>query len=268
MNEIRSLTETLRAERDDALSAWVRLFSDEMGREDSPDPEDFEVLYDALITVVGTERWEEQLAAIEAFARARVAQGFSPDETARMVGTLRTVLFERLGGGEVGDLLAISRLLDRVLRILFEAYVVARDELIARQREDLLEVSTPTMQLWDGIVALPIVGTLDSRRAIAVMESLLNKISETGSGIAIIDVTGVPVVDTLVAQHLIKTIAAARLTGARCILCGIRPQIAQTMVELGIELRDISTAANLAAAFSMALDLRGEIVTAHEGSTS
>jgi len=261
MNEARALEAMLRDERDTTISAWLSRFAEESGRSQAPDREDFEILYDALVEALPADDWSTELGAVSRLARSRVAAGYAPEETALMVGSLRHLLLERLteiDGAE--DLLRLSRLLDQVMQVLFEAYVVARDELIARQREDLLEISTPTMQLWDGIVALPIVGTLDSRRAIAVMESLLNKIAETGSGIAIIDVTGVPVVDTLVAQHLLKTIAAARLTGARCILCGIRPQIAQTMVELGIELGDITTAANLAAAFSKALDLRGEAI--------
>lgn len=262
MNETRTVMEMLRADRAEIISEWLARFSGETGRSGEPAREDFEVLYDALVEALPSEDWMRQLDAIERLARSRAAAGYAPEETAQMAGTLRHVLLERFAGtGRTEDVIRVSRMLDRVLQILFEAYVVARDELIARQQEDLLEISTPTMQLWEGIVALPIVGTLDSRRAIAVMESLLNKISSTSSAIAIIDVTGVPVVDTLVAQHLLKTVAAARLTGARCILCGIRPQIAQTMVELGIDLGGITTAANLAAAFSKALDLRGEMVT-------
>jgi rsbT co-antagonist protein RsbR len=138
-----------------------------------------------------------------------------------------------------------------------EATVVARDRVIARQQEDMLELSTPVVKLWDGILALPMIGTLDSARTQVVMESLLQRIVETGASVAIIDITGVPTVDTLVAQHLIKTVTAARLMGADCIISGIRPQIAATIVHLGVDLTDIATKATLADAFRLALQRTG-----------
>lgn len=142
-----------------------------------------------------------------------------------------------------------------------DSYIQARDRVIARQQEDMLELSTPVVTLWDGILALPLIGTLDSARTQVVMETLLQAIVETNSSIAIIDITGVPTVDTLVAQHLLKTITAARLMGAECILSGIRPQIAQTIVHLGINLQEIATKAKLSDAFRLALEQTGRRVT-------
>jgi rsbT co-antagonist protein RsbR len=146
-----------------------------------------------------------------------------------------------------------------------EAYLQSRESIIARQQQELMELSTPVVQLWDNIVALPLIGTLDSERTQVVMENLLEKVVETGASIAIIDITGVPTVDTLVAQHLLKTVAAARLMGADCIISGIRPQIAQTIVHLGINLADIITKATLADAFAIALQRTGAKVTRLSG---
>jgi rsbT co-antagonist protein RsbR len=137
------------------------------------------------------------------------------------------------------------------------AFMKSREEVILRQQEEMLELSTPVVKLWDGILALPMIGTLDSARTQVVMESLLQRIVETGADVAIIDITGVPTVDTLVAQHLLKTVTAARLMGAECIISGIRPQIAQTIVHLGVELGDVVTKATLADAFAVALQRRG-----------
>src|SRR6185369_1809176 len=141
-----------------------------------------------------------------------------------------------------------------------EVYQKGREEVIARQQQDMLELSTPVVELWDDIVALPLIGTLDSARTQVVMESLLQKIVSTGAAIAIIDITGVPTVDTLVAQHLLKTVAAARLMGAECIISGIRPQIAQTIVHLGVDLQGVVTKATLADAFAIALARTGRAV--------
>jgi rsbT co-antagonist protein RsbR len=146
-----------------------------------------------------------------------------------------------------------TSLLDTLGLYTTETYQKGREEIIARQQQELLELSTPVVQLWHGVLALPLIGTLDSARTQVVMESLLQAIVETGSSIAIIDITGVPVVDTLVAQHLLKTVAAARLMGADCIISGIRPQIAQTIVHLGVEINDVITKATLADAFAIAL---------------
>jgi rsbT co-antagonist protein RsbR len=153
-----------------------------------------------------------------------------------------------------------TELLDRVALITTEGFIAAREELISRQQQELLELSTPVVKLWDGILALPIIGTLDSARTQVVMESLLQTVVATNSKFAIIDITGVPTVDTLVAQHLLKTITAARLMGAECIISGIRPQIAQTIVHLGINLEDVVTKAKLSDAFALALQRSGRKV--------
>jgi rsbT co-antagonist protein RsbR len=156
---------------------------------------------------------------------------------------------------------AATLLLDQLGLFTTEMYQRARDEIIARQQQDMLELSTPVVKLWDGVLALPMIGTLDSARTQVVMETLLQRIVETGSAVAILDITGVPTVDTLVAQHLLKTIAAARLMGADCIISGIRPQIAQTIVHLGVDLGGVTTKATLADAFALALQRTGQAVT-------
>ena len=153
---------------------------------------------------------------------------------------------------------AATELIDRLGLFTTEVYQKAREEVIARQQEELLELSTPVVKLWDGILALPMIGTLDSARTQVVMESLLQRIVETGAEVAIIDITGVPTVDTLTAQHLLKTVTAARLMGADCIISGIRPQIAQTIVHLGVDLATVTTKATLADAFRRALDMTGQ----------
>ena len=160
-----------------------------------------------------------------------------------------------------------TQLLDRLSMITSEAVMTAREELISRQQQELLELSTPVVKLWDGILALPIIGTLDSARTQVVMEELLQTVVATNSKFAIIDITGVPTVDTLVAQHLLKTITAARLMGAECIISGVRPQIAQTIVHLGINLEDVMTKAKLADAFALALQKSGRTVVRVSGAT-
>jgi rsbT co-antagonist protein RsbR len=193
-------------------------------------------------------------------SRSRALQGFSPTETAIFVLSLKQPMFERLRGefggdaqGLAEDVWSTTALLDKLGLFTVEAFVKSREELIQRQQREMMELSTPVVQLWENILALPLIGTLDSERTQVVMESLLHKIVETGASIAIIDITGVPTVDTLVAQHLLKTVAAARLMGADCIISGIRPQIAQTIVHLGVNLSDVTTKASLADAFSIAL---------------
>jgi rsbT co-antagonist protein RsbR len=193
-------------------------------------------------------------------SRSRALQGFSPTETATFVLSLKQPMFERLRGefggdaqGLAEDVWSTTALLDKLGLFTVEAFVKSREELIQRQQREMMELSTPVVQLWENILALPLIGTLDSERTQVVMESLLHKIVETGASIAIIDITGVPTVDTLVAQHLLKTVAAARLMGADCIISGIRPQIAQTIVHLGVNLSDVTTKASLADAFSIAL---------------
>ena len=201
-------------------------------------------------------------------AQARARQGYSPTETATFVLSLKQPLFDRLRHevGKDADTLATevwttTLLLDRLGLYTTEVHQQTREGVIGRQQQELLELSTPVVRLWDGVLALPLIGTLDSARTQVVMESLLQRIVETGAGIAIIDITGVPTVDTLVAQHLLKTVSAARLMGADCIISGIRPQIAQTIVHLGVQLGDVTTKATLADALAVALSRLGMAVT-------
>lgn len=198
---------------------------------------------------------------------SRARQGFTPTETAAFVFSLKQPLINRLRKEIGNDAVALfeemwnsNLLIDRLGLYTTEAYIKSRDQLIARQQEEMLELSTPVVKLWDGVLALPLIGTLDSARTQVVMESLLNAIVATNSQVAIIDITGVPTVDTLVAQHLLKTITAARLMGAECIISGVRPQIAQTIVHLGINLTDIVTKSKLADAFALALQRSGRTV--------
>ena len=214
-----------------------------------------------------TGSWKSVKDMLGEVSRGRVAQGFSPSETATFVFSLKQPLFDMLRR-ELRDAEELSReiwittaLLDKLGLYTTEAYLHSRESIISRQQQELMELSTPVVQLWDDILALPLIGTLDSERTQVVMESLLEKVVETGASIAIIDITGVPTVDTLVAQHLLKTVAAARLMGADCIISGIRPQIAQTIVHLGINLADIITKATLADAFAIALKRTGAKVT-------
>jgi rsbT co-antagonist protein RsbR len=201
------------------------------------------------------------------FSRSRAVQGFRPSETASFLFSLKKPLLARLRRELAGDSQALdeetwtaTELLDKLGLYTIEVHMKSREEMIGRQQEEMLELSTPVVKLWDGILALPMIGTLDSSRTQVVMETLLQKIVETGSGIAIIDITGVPTVDTLTAQHLLKTVTAARLMGAECIISGIRPQIAQTIVHLGIDLAGIMTKASLADAFAVALERTGRSV--------
>ncbi|MDF1505514.1 STAS domain-containing protein [Roseisolibacter sp. H3M3-2] len=194
-----------------------------------------------------------------ALSRQRAAEGATPSETAMFVFSLKRPLFvllrrEAADADRLADELWVAtELVDRLGLLTTEAYQRGREEVIARQQQDMLELSTPVVKLWDGILALPMIGTLDSARTQVVMETLLQRIVETGAEVAIIDITGVPTVDTLTAQHLLKTVTAARLMGADCIISGIRPQIAQTIVHLGVDLADVTTKATLADAFRTAL---------------
>jgi rsbT co-antagonist protein RsbR len=245
---------TLRRDllRDDELEAQSRRFLDAFRR----------VLQNGGAEQdVSSPAWAETRELLAEISHRRARQGFSPSETAAFVFSLKQPLFERLRTELAHDPAALAEeiwsgttLLDRLGLYTTEVYQKSREEVIARQQQEMLELSTPVVELWEGILALPLIGTLDSQRTQVVMESLLQKIVETGAGIAIIDITGVATVDTLVAQHLLKTVAAARLMGAECIISGIRPQIAQTIVHLGVDLGDIVTKATLAGAFAVALD--------------
>ena len=224
---------------------------------------------DALrVTALADADWGEARAFLEDLSRTRARQGFSPSETATFVFSLKQPLFARLRqdlGRDpealAGEMWSTSVVLDRLGLYTTEIYQKSREEVIVHQQREMLELSTPVVQLWQGVLGLPLIGTLDSARTQVVMENLLRSIVETGATIAVIDITGVPTVDTLVAQHLLKTVAAARLMGADCIISGIRPQIAQTIVHLGVDLNAVTTKATLADAFAVALQRTGFAVT-------
>ncbi len=213
----------------------------------------------SLVQIEGPE-WAATRDFLGRMSRSRAQQGFSPSEAATFVFSIKQPLFTRLRA-ELGsdaqsladEIWLTTDLVDRLGLFTTETYLRGREEVIQRQQREMIELSTPVVQLWDNILALPLIGTLDSERTQVVMESLLQKIVETGASISIIDITGVPTVDTLVAQHLLKTVAAARLMGADCIISGIRPQIAQTIVHLGVNLSEVTTKASLADAFALAL---------------
>ncbi|HEY9602072.1 MAG TPA: STAS domain-containing protein [Allocoleopsis sp.] len=220
------------------------------------------------LTDIQAPEWRDVREMLASISRARSLKGFTPTETATFVFSFKQPLFSRLRQELSHDAIALGQeiwlgttLLDQLGLWTTESYQTARDEVIMRQQEELLELSTPVVKLWEGILALPIIGTLDSGRTQVMMESLLQKIVETGSDVAIIDITGVPTVDTLTAQHLLKTVTAARLMGAECIISGIRPQIAQTIVYLGVDLADVTTKATLADAFSLALKRTGVTIS-------
>jgi rsbT co-antagonist protein RsbR len=228
---------------------FLALFRDAVGRNGSD---------------VQSAAWEPVRDVLKNVSESRTQQGFSPTEVATFVFSFKQPLFARLRAelGQDPQALAdetwtATALLDKLGLYTTEVFQRVREDVIGRQQQEMMELSTPVVKLWDGILALPMIGTLDSGRTQVVMESLLNRIVETGAEIAILDITGVPTVDTLVAQHLIKTVTAARLMGADCIISGIRPQIAQTIVHLGVDLKDIITKATLADAFAVALKRRG-----------
>jgi rsbT co-antagonist protein RsbR len=219
---------------------------------------------------VSTAGWQDVRTFLEELSRSRVLAGYSSDETATFVFSLKRPVFDALREefGKDADKFAAetwaaTELLDKLGLHTVKTFQTSRESIINRQQTELLELSTPVVKLWDGILALPMIGTLDSARTQIVMESLLQKIVETESQIAIIDITGVPTVDTLVAQHLLKTVTALRLMGADCIISGVRPQIAQTIVHLGVDLQGVTTKANLADALALALKRTGVTFTKH-----
>jgi rsbT co-antagonist protein RsbR len=216
---------------------------------------------------IAAAAWAPAKELLQEISASRARQGFSPSETATFVLSLKQPLFNALRKDTSNAdeffraVTSVTLLLDRLSLLTVEAFIATREELIARQQQELLELSTPVVKLWDGVLALPIIGTLDSARTQVVMENLLQTVVATNSKFAIIDITGVPTVDTLVAQHLLKTITAARLMGAECIISGVRPQIAQTIVHLGIDLSQVITKAKLSDAFALALQRSGRTVT-------
>ncbi|MFB4368635.1 MULTISPECIES: STAS domain-containing protein [unclassified Pseudomonas] len=213
---------------------------------------------------IATPGWEKVRQFLERLSASRALLGHDSHQTAAFIFALKGPLFALLQRhyreqpeAQAQQLLDVSELFDSLAMHTIRTFQKSREAVIKRQQEELLELSTPVVKLWDGILALPMIGTLDSQRTQVVMESLLQRIVETGSEIAIIDITGVPTVDTLVAQHLLKTVTAIRLMGADCIISGIRPQIAQTIVHLGLDLQGVSTKANLADALKLALSRLG-----------
>lgn len=208
--------------------------------------------------------WDDTKQLLSEFSQSRAKQGFSPTETAEFIFSFKEPIFKILREAQstrpqkLAEVVAMtSELFDNLGLITIDNYQKTREQIIFRQQQELLELSTPVVELWPKILTLPLIGTLDSARTQVVMENLLQRIVETGALIAIIDITGVPTVDTLVAQHLMKTIAATRLMGADCIISGIRPQIAQTIVHLGVNLNDVITKATLADALAIAIEKTG-----------
>jgi rsbT co-antagonist protein RsbR len=269
----QTLRSVLSRDQKELLSAWMQnqlaaatLRSDLMqeGQLREQSREFLELLKVAIdsgdFASIESGDWSAVREFLTGVSRSRAQQGFNPSETATFVFSLKQPLFEKIRSALQKDVDALAdelwlttALLDKLGLYTTEAFVRSREGVIQSQQRELLELSTPVVQLWENILALPLIGTLDSERTQIVMESLLQKIVSTGAGLAIIDITGVPTVDTLVAQHLLKTVAAARLMGADCIISGIRPQIAQTIVHLGVDLSAVTTKATLADAFVVAL---------------
>ncbi|MGP3752476.1 rsbT co-antagonist protein RsbR [Streptomyces sp. LamerLS-316] len=258
------LVELLSAQQESLGAAWVENVSRTLRGRISLAELDRELreLYDALVAGLraGGLDWQgdafaEARALLAELSRARARQGFTPTETATSVLAGKDVLAptEDTPAEDIRAYLKLSKLFDALGLFTLEVYARTREEIISAQAEQLMELSTPVVKLWDGVVAVPLVGTLDSARTQVVMEKLLQALVDTGSDQAIIDITGVPAVDTEVAQHLLKTVVAARLMGAECIISGIRPQIAQTIVALGIQFGDIVTKSSLADALKHAL---------------
>ncbi|WP_235828662.1 STAS domain-containing protein [Actinomadura rubteroloni] len=258
------MAELLGADAERVLDRWVGLVAENVrGRITERElraelSELFDLLVRALAEEDGSVRGELR-AALAEISRDRARQGFSPTETAVGVFALKQAVLEVIedkGAGHA-DFVQFSAFVDDLGLVTFETYAAEREQVIVDQAEQLLELSTPVVKLWDGILGVPLVGTLDSARTQVVMESLLQMLVDTGSQFAVIDITGVPAVDTEVAQHLLKTVMAARLMGTDCVISGIRPQIAQTIVGLGIEFGDIVTKSTLADALAYTLQRSG-----------
>jgi rsbT co-antagonist protein RsbR len=270
------LGDLLTRHEDAILKEWIEqqlattgLRSELMGRSDLQDQSRrlLAALRDALqqdSARIDGAAFEPVRRFLEDLGIVRAKQGYTPTETATFIFSLKQPIFARLRDHYANDASALASamwettlLLDRLGLFTAEVYQRGREHVIARQQEAMLELSTPVVTLWDGVLALPLIGTPDSERTQVVMESLLQRIVSSGASLAVIDITGVPTVDTVTAQHLLKTVAAARLMGADCILSGIRPQIAQTIVHLGVDLGNIVTKATLADAFAVALKRLG-----------
>jgi rsbT co-antagonist protein RsbR len=258
------MADYLREHQDKVIGRWSelvrngvrgRLSAEEVRRELS----DLYVLVIRVLSRADDHAAGELHAALDELSRGRARSGFTPSETALGVFTLKEAVYELVSDTAdlVPEFLAFSRMIDELGLRTFEAYSAAREQIIADQSTAMMELSTPVIRLWENIIAVPLVGTLDSARTQLVMEKLLDALVTTGSDHAVIDITGVSTVDTEVAQHLLKTVSAARLLGAQCTISGIRPQVAQTIVSLGIEFGDIATKASLADALALALKSAG-----------
>ncbi|HET9845069.1 MAG TPA: STAS domain-containing protein [Nitrospira sp.] len=279
MSQNRQMADELRGRQDSVLKDWVEyqlsaltmrrdLLKESDLREQS---RRFLELFSEAFSASAdssSSSWKPVKELLAEISRTRAEQGFTPSETAIFVFSLKQPLFDlaqQRAGHDVKKLAEmmwdLTVLLDKLGLYTTEAYQESRESVILRQQQELMELSTPVVRLWDEVLALPLIGTLDSARTQVVMENLLQQVVDTGARIAIIDITGVPTVDTLVAQHLMKTVAATRLMGADCIISGIRPQIAQTIVHLGVNLNDIVTKATLADAFLVALQRLGATVS-------
>jgi rsbT co-antagonist protein RsbR len=267
-----NIAELLSRHESDILSDWIRAQLADARRSHLLDERELRqqssdflrllrsVAQDGALDDITGREWDDVRRMLEDLSRSRARLGLTPSQTAMFVFSLKEPVYARIRREFANDATAladttwtITNLLDKVGLYTMEVFQKGREEVIHRQQQEMLELSTPVVELWDGVLAVPLIGTLDSARTQVVMENLLQRIVDTGSGIAIIDITGVPTVDTLVAQHLLKTVAAARLMGADCIISGIRPQIAQTIVHLGVELHEVVTKATLAGAFAVAL---------------
>jgi rsbT co-antagonist protein RsbR len=278
------LAEIISKNEEEILKEWIRDMGKSVQRADLMSKVELDDQCRALLKAVVTgvrvsgasdieaAGWNEARDFLQSISSSRARQGFSPAEVATFVLSLKQPVFAAIRNAHVKNqdqvfeaIWATTEMLDHLALLTTESYMAAREEIISRQQQELLELSTPVVKLWDGILALPIIGTLDSARTQVVMENLLQTVVATNSRYAIIDITGVPTVDTLVAQHLLKTITAARLMGAECIISGVRPQIAQTIVHLGINLEDVITKARLSDAFALALERSGRMVTRRTG---
>lgn len=272
------VAEIVRASQAPILEGWLSMLESTMGDTRVADGELKQQATDLLQLLadglafghdIRTDEWANTRGFLEEISKARAIQGYSWTETALFVFSLKKPLFAEIRRTLSADPVALAdatweatELVDALGMHTIQTFQRSREAVISRQQEELLELSTPVVKLWDGILALPMIGTLDSSRTQIVMETLLGRIVETGSEVAIIDITGVPTVDTLVAQHLLKTVTAIRLMGADCIISGMRPQIAQTIVHLGVDLRGVITKATLADALAIALERTGlQVVT-------
>lgn len=255
----------LKEHENKLLTIWSQILQDSGsgdGAMEEEESKEFASLFlSALANSDNSKEFEKVEDLIIGISSSRGKRGFSPRENAQYLISFKEassqILSELIKDAEklYDANLKLNAILDNMMIMTFEAFMKGREDVIARQVDEISEISTPVISVWDGIVALPIIGTLDSSRTQVVMESLLQQIVDTGSSIAILDISGVPAVDSLVAQHLIKTVSATRLMGAECIISGIRPEIAQTVVHLGIDLSGITTKASLASALQTAFEM-------------